>query len=198
VNICSPDKDLAQVVAGDRVVLVDRIREVVIDEAGVLRRFGVPPRLIPDFLALVGDDADGVPGLAGFGARGTAAVLMAFGALDDIPDPPWPDTVAVRGGAKLATTLSAHRHEARLYKRLTTLVTNVALDAAVDDLRWRGPDPEALASLAVVLDDDALPARVEKVWTRHRQATVPSSLSTPSAPSTPVSPGAADHRRTHD
>ncbi|MBM4282030.1 MAG: flap endonuclease [Deltaproteobacteria bacterium] len=167
VSICSPDKDLGQVVASDRVVLVDRIRDKVLDEAGVVAKFGVPPRLIPDLLALVGDDADGVPGLPGFGLKGAAAVLSAFGSLEAIPPTPWPADVKVRGADKLSATLQAHRADAALYKRLTTLVVDVPLPTTVDDLVWRGPDDAALAALAVTLDDEAVPARVQKAWQKH-------------------------------
>ena len=170
VNVCSPDKDLAQIVAGDRVVLVDRIREKVLDEAGVVAKFGVPPRLIPDLLALVGDDADGVPGIEGFGLKGAAATLNRFGALERIPPSPWPDDVAIRGAAKLAATLDAHRDDAALYKRLTTLVVDVPLGTTVDDLRWCGPDDAALAVLAGSLADETLVARVQKAWRKHPNA----------------------------
>jgi 5'-3' exonuclease len=170
VNICSPDKDLGQVVVGDRVVLVDRIREKVLDEAGVVAKFGVPPRLIPDLLALVGDEADGVPGLPGFGLKGAAATLNRFGALETIPPSPWPDDVAIRGAAKLAATLDAQRADAALFKRLTTLVIDVPLTTAIDDLQWRGPDDAALAALAAALNDDSVVARVQKAWKKHPNA----------------------------
>jgi 5'-3' exonuclease len=170
VNICSPDKDLGQVVVGERVVLVDRIREKVLDEAGVVAKFGVPPRLIPDLLALVGDDADGVPGLDGFGLKGAAAVLSRFGALEAVPPAPWPADVTIRGAARLAATLDAHRADAALFKRLTTLVVDVPLQESVDDLRWRGPDEANLAHLAAALDDDGLIARVQKAWKKHENA----------------------------
>lgn len=170
VQLCSPDKDLCQMVTGSRVVLVDRIRKKTIDEAGVVEKFGVPPRLIADLLALVGDDADGVPGLAGFGMKGAAAVLNHFGSLEAIPDGPWPKEVKVRGGDALSATLTAHRAEAALYKRLTTLVTDVPLKETVDDLRWRGPNVDLLAQLAADLDDDNLVARVMTVWNEHQNS----------------------------
>jgi 5'-3' exonuclease len=170
VNICSPDKDLAQVVSGERVVLVDRIREKMLDEQGVVAKFGVPPRLIPDLLALVGDEADGVPGLPGFGLKGAAAALNRFGALERIPPPPWPDDAAIRGAGRLAATLDARRDDAALFKRLTTLVVDVPLTTSVDDLRWRGPDDAALAALAAALHDDGLVVRVQKAWRKHPNA----------------------------
>lgn len=169
VHICSPDKDLAQCVSGDRVVLVDRIRKTTLDEAGVAVKFGVPPRAIPDLLALIGDDADGVPGLAGFGQKSAAALLQRYGSLEGIPDGPWPKDTGVRGADKLAATLAAERAHAALYKRLTTLVTSVPLNESVDDLRWRGPkDDAALAALAADLDDDGLVERVHKAAADRR------------------------------
>jgi len=168
VHICSPDKDLAQVIVGQRIVTVDRIRRTTLDEPGVIARFGVAPRQIPDLLALVGDDADGVPGLPGFGAKGAAAVLQAFGTLEAIPPPPWPSAVKIRGADKLAATFAAEREAAALYKRLTTLVIDVPLPTTVDELQWRGPDDTALDALAVTLADDALPTRVRAAWAKRR------------------------------
>jgi 5'-3' exonuclease len=167
VHLCSPDKDLCQMVQGERVVLVDRIRKKTLDEAGVLEKFGVPPRLIPDLLALVGDDADGVPGLAGFGMKGAAAVLNQFGSVEGIPAAPWPKEFKVRGADALAATFTSSRDDALLYKRLTTLRTDVPLAESVDDLRWRGPNAALLAQLAIDLDDGALVERVEKSWNDH-------------------------------
>ena len=164
VLICSPDKDLAQCVTGDRVVLVDRIRKTTLDEAGVALKFGVPPRCIADLLALTGDTADGVPGLAGFGEKSAAALLRKYGSVEAIPDGPWPKDTGVRGAEKLQATLSSSRKELALYKRLTTLVLDVPLRESVDDLLWRGPDATLLASLAHDLEDDGLVSRVDKVW----------------------------------
>ncbi len=168
VHLCSPDKDLCQMVTGDRVVLVDRIRKKTIDEAGVIEKFGVPPRLIPDLLALVGDAADGVPGIAGFGMKGAAAVLNFFGSLEAVPDGPWPPGLKVRGADTLAATLSRQRDDAALYKRLTVLVTDVPLKESIDDLRWRGPSVDLLAQLAADLDDDKLVERVMTVWSEYQ------------------------------
>lgn len=168
VRICSPDKDLCQMVRGTRVVCVDRIRKTTIDEDGVMEKFGVPPVAIPDLLALVGDDADGVPGLTGFGMKSAAAVLRHFGRLEDIPDAPWPKELKVRGGDALAATLMAHRTEAALYKRLTTLRTDVPLAEDVAALRWRGPDEAALVAVTVALEDDTLVERVLKAWREHQ------------------------------
>ena len=148
VVIASPDKDLAQCVRGAHVVLLDRRRKVVTDEAGVRARFGVAPRSIPDWLALVGDAADGYPGLPGWGARSAAAVLSHYGVIEAIPDSAaaWP--VAVRGAERLAATLAERREEALLYKRLATLREDVPLRESLEDLAWRGPRPELRAFCA--------------------------------------------------
>jgi 5'-3' exonuclease len=167
VRICSPDKDLTQVVSGNRIVCVDRIRKSTLDEDGVVAKFGVPPSAIADLLALVGDDADGVPGLPGFGMKSAATLLRHYGALEAIPDADWPETLKVRGADGLAATLAARRDEALLYKRLTTLVTTVPLTETVEDLRWRGPHEPLLNALAADLDDDSLVERVMKVWREH-------------------------------
>jgi 5'-3' exonuclease len=134
VRILSPDKDLTQCIRGQSVVLVDRIRRRVIDEEAVVAQFGVPPSLIADRLALTGDTADGIPGLAGFGAKTAAALLATFGPLEKIPDSAksWPK--AVRGADKLAAVLTAGRQHALLYRTLATL----SLDAPVPT------DPEAM------------------------------------------------------
>jgi 5'-3' exonuclease len=167
VRVCSPDKDLTQVVQGTRIVCVDRIRKSTLDEDGVVAKFGVKPASIPDLLALVGDDADGVPGLPGFGMKSAATLLSRYGHLEDIPDGPWPKDLKLRGAEGLAATLQAHRAEAALYKRLTTLRTDVPLAEEVPDLRWRGPDDAALATLAARLQDDGLVERVQKAWREH-------------------------------
>lgn len=167
VRVCSPDKDLTQVVQGTRIVCVDRIRKSTLDEDGVVAKFGVKPASIPDLLALVGDDADGVPGLPGFGMKSAATLLSRYGHLEAIPDGPWPKELKLRGADGLAATLAAHRQEAALYKRLTTLRTDVPLAEQVPDLRWRGPDDAALAALAARLEDDGLVERVQKAWREH-------------------------------
>lgn len=139
VLICTPDKDLAQCVRGTRVVQVDRLRRTTRDEAGVVAKFGVPPASIPDYLALVGDSADGFPGLPGWGAKSAAAVLAAFGHLEAIPDDyrQWGVNVA-RPGA-LALTLRERRADALLFRTLATLRTDVPVFDDVDELAWRGP-----------------------------------------------------------
>ena len=142
VVICTPDKDLAQCVEGDRVVLLDRIRKKLYDEAGVREKFGVAPASIPDYLALVGDPADGIPGLPGWGAKAAGAVLRRYGHLDAIPAAAVDWTVEVRGAERLARTLAERRNEARLYRELTTLRRDVPIQESLDDLRWQGPSDD--------------------------------------------------------
>lgn len=147
VVICSPDKDLAQCVRGDKIVLWDRIRDIVRGEAEVIEKFGVGPAAIPDYLALVGDTADGYPGLTGWGAKSSAKVLAVFGTIEAIPDDPAEWTVKVRGATRLAETLRERRDEALLYKRLATLRTDVPLAESLGDLEWRGADRGELEAL---------------------------------------------------
>jgi 5'-3' exonuclease len=143
VIICTPDKDLAQCVSGKRVVQLDRRSGTVSDEAGVWAKFGVAPRSIPDWLALVGDSADGFPGLAGWGKKSASLVLAHYGTFDRVPDAvaDWDPEVrqAVRGAAKLAERLAAERERAELFRDLATLRVDPALLDTVGSLRWRGP-----------------------------------------------------------
>jgi 5'-3' exonuclease len=141
VIICTPDKDLAQCVRGTRVVQLDRVRRTMRDEAGVISRFGVPPASIPDYLALVGDNADGFPGLPGWGAKSAAALLARYGHLEAIPDDHRMWDVKVARAASLAGTLAGDRDLALLFRTLATLRTDVPVFASVDDLEWRGPTP---------------------------------------------------------
>lgn len=141
VVICTPDKDLGQCVIGSRVIQLDRRRQVVFDEAGVEAKFGVPPASIPDYLALVGDSADGFPGIKGWGAKTAAAVLARYGHLEDIPDAPGQWEVGVRGAANLAASLRENRRHAVLFKELATLRTDPPVIADTEELRWRGPTP---------------------------------------------------------
>jgi 5'-3' exonuclease len=141
VVICTPDKDLGQCVRGGRVVQLDRRHRVVYDEAGVTAKFGVAPASIPDYLALVGDSADGYPGLPGWGARSAAAVLAHYGTIEAIPDAPGQWAVAVRSRPALAATLRAQRRLAMLFKDLATLRVERSLLPDVDALRWAGPTP---------------------------------------------------------
>lgn len=156
VLLCSPDKDLAQCVVGERVVLVDRMRRREYSEPDIIEKFGVPPRSIPDFLALVGDTADGIPGVPGWGEKSAAAVLSAYGDVESIPpvDTDW--TVKVRGARRLAANLAELREEVKLYRELATLRTDVPLGVGVDELAWRGPDADRLKALADELDDSKL------------------------------------------
>jgi 5'-3' exonuclease len=139
VIICTPDKDLAQCVRGTRVVQLNRRTRTVCDEAGVVQKFGVPPASIPDYLALVGDAADGYPGLQGWGAKSTAAVLAKFRHIDDIPADFRQWQVNVSGASTLAATLDRDRERALLFRTLATLRTDIALFDNVDQLRWHGP-----------------------------------------------------------
>lgn len=137
VVLLSPDKDLAQCVRGSRVVLRDRIRETTYDEEAVRAKFGVAPRSIPDYLALVGDTADGIPGIPGWGAKSAAAILAAYGHLEAIPADPadWP---AIRGRERLAATLAARRADAGLFRTLATLREDVPLRETLAELHWTG------------------------------------------------------------
>ena len=148
VIICTPDKDLAQCVRGTSVVQLNRRTRVVLDEAGVVAKFGVPPASIPDYLALVGDAADGYPGLRGWGARSTAAVLARFGHLEQIPEDWRSWGVNAASPAALAATLIRERDHALLFRDLATLRTHLPLFDSVDQLEWKGPTPafEAIAS----------------------------------------------------
>src|SRR5437773_9672238 len=142
VVICTPDKDLSQCVVDGRVVQLDRRKKVVTDEAGVIAKFGVVPASIPDWLALVGDSADGFPGLPGFGAKTAAALLARFGHIEAIPDDAHAWGVAgVRGADRLAATLVAGRAVAARFKDLATLRLDAPV-GTVDEWQWRGPRPE--------------------------------------------------------
>ncbi|MGA7633302.1 MAG: 5'-3' exonuclease H3TH domain-containing protein [Terriglobales bacterium] len=158
VIICTPDKDLAQCVRGTRVVQLHRRTRLTIDEAGVIQKFGVAPASIPDYLALVGDAADGYPGLRGWGAKSSAAVLSKFVHLESIPMD-WRDWhVNVSNASALADTLSRERDHALLFRSLATLRTDIKLFDDVDELRWNGPTP-AFAMLAARLDAAITEAR---------------------------------------
>ena len=151
VIICTPDKDLAQCVRGTRVVQLNRRTRVVRDEAGVIAKFGVPPQSIPDYLALVGDAADGYPGLPGWGAKSAAAVLARFGHLESIPGDWRQWAVNAASPAALALTLAQRREDAVLFRTLATLRTDIELIDNVDQLHWTGPTP-AFADLAARFD----------------------------------------------
>lgn len=138
VVICSPDKDLMQCVRGDQVVLWDRLRDVVYDEQGVVQKLGVPPASVPDYLALTGDPADGIPGLKGWGAKSAATVLSRYGKLELVPDDAADWDIKVRGAQKLALQLVNSRIDANLYRTLATLRVDVPLSEDLDALEWRG------------------------------------------------------------
>jgi len=151
VVICTPDKDLAQCVRGTRIVQLNRRTRVTLDEPGVIKKFGVPPVSIPDYLALVGDAADGYPGLPGWGAKSSAAVLAKFAHLESIPSDSREWHVNAANASALAGTLARERERALLFRTLATLRTDIALFDDVDQLRWNGPTP-TFAALAARLD----------------------------------------------
>jgi 5'-3' exonuclease len=163
VLICSPDKDLTQCVRGSRVVCFDRLRRRLLDEAGVVEKFGVPPASIPDWLALVGDDADGIPGLERWGARSAAAILARYHRLEAIPDDENTWDVAVRGAPALGQSLREGRRRAELYRLLATLRTDVPLEEDLEALRWRGARREPLEALCREVGESDLLARVP-IW----------------------------------
>jgi 5'-3' exonuclease len=141
-------------------VTLDRRREIVLDEDGVREKFGVSPESIPDYLALVGDAADGIPGIARWGAKSASAVLAKFLHLESIPDDHAHWGVQVRGGATLAHNLREQRDDAMLYRTLATLRTDAGIDESLDDLRWTGPDRPALQALCAELGERALLDRI--------------------------------------
>jgi len=159
VRILTPDKDLGQVVQESRIIQVDRIRGKVIDEATVRAVRGVAPASIPDLLALVGDAADGIPGLTGFGAKSAAAVLARWGTIERIPAEAARWDVKVTGAPRLAATLAAQRDDALLYKKLATLATDVPLPESLDDLAFRGVPRESFDELCTQLDSKDLRSR---------------------------------------
>ena len=138
VVICSPDKDLAQMVRGQRVVCLDRRRGIIYDQDGVKAKFGVLPESIPDYLGLVGDAADGIPGIPKWGAKTAARLLSHYGHIESIPGDAEDWEVDVRGAAGIASSLSARLDDALFYRRLATLRLDVELEETLDDLRWRG------------------------------------------------------------
>jgi 5'-3' exonuclease len=166
VVVCTPDKDLAQCVRGDRVVQLDRRTREQRDEAGVRQKFGVGPASIPDWLALVGDSADGYPGLPGWGARSAAAVLATYEHLDRIPKLAGEWTVPVRGALRLATTLAEQRDLALLFRRLATLRTDAPVGTDVEALRWTGPRDD-FGAWAVRLGTAALSERAGALASRR-------------------------------
>lgn len=159
VVILSPDKDLAQCVEADRVVTFDRRARTRFDAEAVEAKFGVAPESIPDYLALVGDSADGVPGLRGWGAKSAATVLSRYRHLEEIPADPEEWDVPVRGPARLSETLEGARDEAEFYRTLTTLRRDVPLEEDLDDLRWEGVPEDRFLSMCDELGATDLRAR---------------------------------------
>jgi len=170
VVICTPDKDLGQCVVGDRVVQLDRRRQVVLDEAAVVARYGVRPESIPDWLALVGDSADGFPGLKGWGSTAASTVLGRYPHIEDIPRLAERWDVAVRGARGLANTLAENLDLALLFRHLATLRVDRSLLASVDDLRWTGPTP-AFAGVCEHLRAPGLLDRAETAATTRSPPT---------------------------
>jgi 5'-3' exonuclease len=159
VRILTPDKDLGQCLQGQRVVQVDRVRNRIIDEPGLLSLRGIRPASIPDYLALVGDTADGIPGLPGFGEKSAAALLLRYGHLEGIPARESDWDVPVRGAPRLAATLREGLDAARLYRTLATLVTDVPLPESLDALQYRGVTPAFAAWCDEVSAPSSLRAR---------------------------------------
>ncbi len=164
IVICSPDKYLAQLVSGERIVCWDRRREIVFDEKGVMEKFGVRPQSIPDWLALVGDSADGYPGIPGWGAKSSSAVLAHFEHLESIPNDSgkW-NLKAISPGraASLAESLMQHHEEALLYRKLATLRKDVPMKENLSDLKWQGAYDE-LKKICHKLGDDRIPQRISR------------------------------------
>ncbi len=164
VVICSPDKDLAQLVTGQRVVCWDRRREIIYDQAAVKEKYGVEPDSIPDYLALVGDKADGIPGIPGWGAKSAATILTQFRHIEDIPEDTDQWNITAGRARRLAQNLAAQRDDVFLYRKLTTLRMDVPLDEALDDLAWRGARPE-LRQFCAELGADDIPDRIPRWMT---------------------------------
>lgn len=167
IVLCSPDKDLAQLICGNRIVGWDRRRNTLLDEAGVVAKFGVRPPSIPDWLALVGDAADGFPGIPGWGAKSAAAVLAKYQHIEAIPADPrtWQTgglaAISISRAARLAESLRQHRAEALLFRDLATLRADVPLPETLADLEWQGAD-ERLHEVCHRLGDDKFPGRVPR------------------------------------
>ena len=162
ILLCSPDKDLAQMVSGNKIVEWDRRRDIILDEDGVFQKFGVTPQSIPDYLALVGDSADGYPGIPGWGSKSASSVLSKFEHLESIPEDV--RTWQIKGmgpgrAANLAASLEQHRQEAFLFRKLATLRTDVPLVETLSDIEWRGALPR-LKKLCTDLGDSSIPERI--------------------------------------
>lgn len=162
VVICSPDKDLAQCVHSDRVVMLDRRRRILLDEAGVREKFGIPPASIPDYLALVGDAADGIPGIPRWGPKTAGMLLSRFGSIEAIPRDPNFWGVDVRGKDALAESLNGRRDDAELYRTLAVLRRDVPLEETLEDLEWKGVRHEEMQALCAELGESELLERVPR------------------------------------
>ncbi len=164
ILICSPDKDLSQLVSAKRIVCWDRRKDIIIDEAGVVEKFGVHPQSIPDWLALVGDSADGYPGIPGWGAKSAAVVLAHYKHMESIPDDPgkWKvSSISPGRAASLAESLAQRRDEALLYKELATVREDVPIKEKLADLKWQGAYPR-LNKLCSELGELRIPERIPR------------------------------------
>jgi 5'-3' exonuclease len=162
VIVCSVDKDLAQCVDGQHVVLRDRMRRITYDEDGVRAKFGVPPASIPDYLALVGDSSDGYPGLPGWGSKSAATVLARWGSLEAIPDSALDWDVPLRNASRLAATLQQQRDDAILYRHLARLKTDAAISGDLDALEWKGVPRATFLALCDELGFETVRERVHR------------------------------------
>ena len=161
VVICSPDKDLTQLVSGDHVICWDRCREIIYDEPAVVEKYGVSPISIPDYLALVGDSADGIPGIKGWGAKSSATLLSKFQHIENIPEDTEQWGITAGRARRLAENLSTHQEQLDLYRKLTTLRTDVPLEESLADLEWRGAHEE-FKDFCAQLGADDIPDRVPR------------------------------------
>lgn len=161
IVICSVDKDLTQMVEGEHVVCWDRRREIILNERGVIEKFGVSPESIPDYLALVGDSADGYPGIQGWGAKSTATVLAEFKHIESIPKDPAKLGLGIGRATTLIENLQKNHQDALLFRELSTLRTDVPLKEKLDDLKWRGAYPR-LKKFCHELGDERIPERIPR------------------------------------
>lgn len=166
IVVCSPDKDLLQCVRGTRIVCLDRMRRRLYDEGAVVEKFGVAPASIPDWLALVGDSADGIPGIPRWGARSAGLVLRRYLHLEAIPDDERAWDVVVRGAPALAESLRSRRQDALFYRCLATLRTDVALTEGLEDLCWLGVRPGMLGALCEEIGDSEMQGRLSNLLQR--------------------------------